>query len=50
MAVPEPRRMRQKDWEFKANLSFIGKLCLKELRAEGVAQWSVAAVGISSRL
>lgn len=46
-AVPEPRRMRQKGWEFKTNLSFIGKLCIKEQRAEGVAQWSVAAVGIN---
>jgi hypothetical protein len=27
--IPALRRLRQEDWEFKANLAYIGRPCLK---------------------
>lgn len=47
--IPALRRMRQKGQEFKATLSCIGRLCLKELREEEELSGWLVAVGIRSR-
>jgi hypothetical protein len=32
--IPEQKRLRQEDWEFKANLEYMGRPCLKNKKQQ----------------